>query len=385
MTNQINLPDEVVQALGINQNTELELQVNNQKLTIQVANNQPANQTIILRWFLIPSILATIAFSIYFLVNNINQINFTGSNSIAMMVIILGLFSGICTFAFFFIRGKRRNTRYLKDIYWRNLPTIIFSFAITLGIILIGLFWILGIIFERASFDLFTATVLFFLFVAVVNYLMILFALSISPTVIITLLISVIVGGVVISMATNSQLLWWQKNLSFLGTEHAYYGWQFNLTLVLSALLLSALLDYLFVAIQYKKSNYYWQLWTLRILLNLIAISLAAVGIFPNNGIGRLHELHNHAAMSLVYLIIILIIGIRWLLPNVTKEFLTFSYLIALIIIAARILFSVVGYLSLTAFELISFFLAFSWILLLIQNLNRLSSDTEPTYYLKIQ
>ncbi|MCH4175954.1 MAG: AbrB/MazE/SpoVT family DNA-binding domain-containing protein [Streptococcaceae bacterium] len=385
MTNQINLPDEVVQALGINQDSELELQVNNQKLTIQVANNRPANQTIILRWFLIPSILATIAFSIYFIINNIEQINFTGSNSIATMVIILGLFSGICTFAFFFIRGKKRNTRYLKDIYWRNFPTIIFSFAITLGIILLGLFWILGVIFEKASFDLFTATILFFLFVAVINYLMILFALSISPTVIITLLISVIVGGVVISMATNSQHLWWQKNFSFLGTEHANYGWQFNLTLVLSALLLSALLDYLFVAIQYKKSDFYWRLWTLRILLNLIAISLGAVGVFPNNGVGRLHALHNHAAMSLVYLIIILIIGIRWLLPNVTKEFLTFSYLIAAIIVASRILFSTVGYLSLTAFELISFFLAFSWILLLIQNLNRLSVDIDPTYYLKLE
>lgn len=254
-----------------------------------------------------------------------------------------------------------------------------FSFAIILGLVIVGFFWFIGVIFEGASFDFFTASLIFFMFVSVINYLMIFFALSISPNLITTLLISVIVGGVLISMATNSQLQWWQINFSFLGTEKANYAWQFNLTLIISALLLVALLDYLFVPLQRKKEHY-WQITSLKFLLNMAALSLAGVGVFPNNGKGQLHILHNHAANLLIYLIIVLIISIKWLLPKVSKEFLTFSYLIGLILIVCEILFKYVGYFSLTAFELIAFFMAFSWILLLIQNIKKLSSKSKVKY-----
>lgn len=107
-------------------------------------------------------------------------------------------------------------------------------------------------------------------------------------------------------------------------------------------------------------------------MLTMTAISLGAVGFFPNNGQGRLHELHNLAANWLVYWIILLILGIRWLLPRVTREFLTVSYGIAGTLLVANFLFQTIGYLSLTAFEIIAFFLAFSWILLLVQNIRKL-------------
>lgn len=118
----------------------------------------------------------------------------------------------------------------------------------------------------------------------------------------------------------------------------------------------------------------------LRVLMTITALSLAGVGIFPNNKDTYWHILHDKSANMLVYMIVIMIIGLRWLLPNVKKEFLTISYGIAALLVVADVLFQNVGYLSLTAFELIAFILAFAWILLLFQNLQSLSGIAIKAY-----
>lgn len=44
--------------------------------------------------------------------------------------------------------------------------------------------------------------------------------------------------------------------------------------------------------------------------------------------------------------------------------------MIAVALLAGEILFQVVGYLSLTAFEIMAFLLAFSWLVMLFERLN---------------
>ncbi|KRN28154.1 hypothetical protein IV38_GL001606 [Lactobacillus selangorensis] len=125
-----------------------------------------------------------------------------------------------------------------------------------------------------------------------------------------------------------------------------------------------------------------WRLIILRVLLTLLALNLGAVGLFPNNQ--NFHNLHDGVAKFLVYLIIILIIGIRWLLPHVTKEFLTLSYGIAAALIGMDIAFQGIGYISLTVFEISGFVLAFTWIVLLFQRLQLLTQETFTTMTVKI-
>ncbi len=303
----------------------------------------------------------------------------TGTLSIASLVITLGMFSGICVFSFFFVKGKRQSSNHpTQNIYWRNFPTILLSFAIILAFVLSGFFWLVGILFKNASFDVLTATFIFFLFTSVINYFMIYFATSISSTMIITLLVSVILGGLLFSMLTNADYLWWQHNFSFLGTQKAVNSWQFNITLMMSALLMIALIDYLFVSLRQSFPNNK-RLLILRVLLTVTAITLGAVGFFPNDG-GDLHIIHTKAASWLVYLVIILIFSVRWLLPQVTKEFLFISYGMGGVLFICNILFANIHYLSLTAFELIAFIMAFSWILLLLQNLRKLSFQHNLTF-----
>ena len=50
-----------------------------------------------------------------------------------------------------------------------------------------------------------------------------------------------------------------------------------------------------------------------------------------------------------------------------TKTFLTLSYVIGGVLAVSYIAFKIVRYLSLTAFEMLAFGIAFSWILLLFQ------------------
>lgn len=380
----LDISEDTLKELAIDPEKPIQLIWENQKITLQQPTKEPHNQSISLRWFLLPTLFASLIFFALITYQKISFVPLTGNISIASYVLILGLISGMLSFTVFFIRQKRRDLSVAaKLIYWRNFPTILISFAIMLAFVLLVAFYLLGILFEKATFDRFTATVLFALFTSIIHYVMIYFALALSPRLILQLLIGVIVGGVGFSMITNSSLLWWQKNFSFLGTEDAKNAWQFNLTLMISALLMIALVDYLFVAIQkyYKRT---WQLTTLRILLTLTAVNFGAVGFFPNNGLGRLHELHNQAANFLVYMIIILIIGIKWLLPHVTKEFLTISYGIALILVVADFLFLKVGYFSLTAFEMIAFILALWWILLLLQNLLNLLEAPKKNYTLQL-
>lgn len=321
-------------------------------------------------WTLILTTLATLGFVLYFVVNQRCKIPLSGSESIASLVILLGVITGTIIFSIFYIQNRNQMTHYfVPRVYWRSFPIIVISFAVILALLLLGSFWVLEHMFMGTRFDLFTATLIFFTFSLLIDYFMASMALTINANTLTSLFVAVFVTGVAIAMVTNGADMWWRHNLSYLGTKVAYNSWQFNATLILSAFIMLALIDYLFVSlkVQYPHSR---RLTTLRIILMLVAIDLGAVGLFPNNM--RFHWLHDHISMALVYWIIMLIIGIRWLLPKVTKDFLIISYILGGGLLVLDFLFQGIGYLSLTAFELSAFVAAFSWIMLLIQRIKRL-------------
>ncbi|MGM0219485.1 AbrB/MazE/SpoVT family DNA-binding domain-containing protein [Enterococcus sp. AZ126] len=381
----ITLPEKVVEEFDLENEDDVIVSIKDQKIVIEPKKKRAGNQTLSLRWFLIPTSLISILFLGYLFYTGKNQIALVGPGSIANYALSIGVLSGVLSFIFFFVKGKRDQiTTQSKDIYWRNFPTILLSFIVILVFSLLVLFKVIGLVFIGATFDQFTSAMIFFLFAGVINYFMIYSALSITPAKLTSLLIFVIIGGVLLAMITNRDHQWWQFNFSFLGTIEAKNRWQFNVTLMFSSLLMVALIDGLFVELQKAIPNSR-RLTTLRILLTLTALDLGAVGLFPYTETGRFQGVHNHVAEYLVYLIVILIVGIKWLLPRVTKEFLTISYLIAAALVAVVILFQGVHYLSLTAFELLSFMLAFSWIVLLLQNLQKMVQNINNTFQVPLK
>ncbi|MFT9031439.1 MAG: DUF998 domain-containing protein [Leuconostoc pseudomesenteroides] len=379
----INLPEEIVTELNLHPEQSFHLTLRNGSLTLHPINGQNEIQTLSLRHFLVPSVLAALLFIGYAFYQREFQLPLGGDNSIASAVILLGELSGMLSFLITYIQEVRRQPNSLKrKTNWRVFPALLIAFAIILAFITSGFFWAINYLFQNVTFDLFTSVVLFVLFDAIINFLMIYAALSISTLFITAIFVMTMIGGVLIAMVTNSSRLWWQYNLSFLGTDGALDAWQFNATLILAGLIWIALVDYLFVPLQQvMRGNH--RLIALRVLLTLAAISLAGIGAFPNNA-GQLHFIHDQIANGLVYFILILMAGNRWLLPNAPREFMVTSYVIGSILVVTMLLFQVVGYLSLTAFEIIAFGLTLSWILLLLQNIYRLYYHAYQTFVVKI-
>lgn len=381
---RIDIPASFIDENKLESDKVLQVRKEDNRLILEKPMIVKNNEAISLKYFIYPSIVMTLIFCYSIYQKSLEQIPLTGNFSIASHLIYLGLISGMCSFSYFFIKGKRNpKNKSTLDIYWRNVPTIIFSFTVTLALLLSSFFWMISKLFVGASFDEFTAIAIFFMFACIINYFMIYSANIFTSSMIVSLLIAVIIGGVFFAMLTNSQSKWWQHNFSYLGTNEAIRSWPFNLTLILASLLMIALVDYLFVNL--KNHGYHGRgITSLRILMILLSLSLGGVGFFPNNE-GVWHELHNHAANLLVFIIILLIIGIKWLLPKVTKEFLIVSYGIAIILLVANFLFETIGYLSLTVFEIIAFGLAFSWILLLLQHINRLCAYENDVILVKLE
>lgn len=328
---------------------------------------------------MIPSLIMTVIFYAFFSFRSETLIPLSGRISVASINILLGLVSSLVTFAFYFTRGKRKDSPNLEKIYWRNFPTIMVSFAIIMLIGMLFAFWVIGRLFEGLYIDIYLASLFALIFLSVINYAVISFVLVLSASLMTKLLVTVILSGVVIAMITNSEAQWWQANLSFLGTQEASNAWQFNLTLMLSAFLLIALIDYLFVSLKEQFSNHKG-LTVLRILLTVMAICLGLVGYFPADGPGRMPEYHNESAAMLVYTVIAMIIGIKWLIPQVTREFLFISLGIGATLFVVTLLFVNGIYMTLTGFEIIAFLLAFSWLMLLLQHLERKTHPPIPSY-----
>ncbi|MDR0920809.1 MAG: DUF998 domain-containing protein [Lactobacillales bacterium] len=380
---QVTIPKDIAEKLNLNLKQPVTATLTDDGLTIKPTSKESEPHSILL--FLIPSILATILFFIRFSVVKMYHVYLTGNNSIENMMFLLGTSIPMIVFTVLFIQQKRyRKNDTVSKISWRNFPTLLIGFASMLFLINLGVFQLLGALFTGASFDLFTASILFFIFNAISNYLMITIVENITPRMIITLLISVIIGGMTLAMLSNQKLGWWHRNFSFLGTVDAKYSWVFNLTLILSGLLMIALVDYLFVAIhEAHHKNIRFDI--LRVLLTLTAISFCAIGFLPNNGKGTLHQLHVQSAHFLVLFIIALIISIRWLIPDIRQDFIQASYLIGTGLVASVILFQFVGYFSLTTFELLSASLSIGWLLLLLQYLIKFTIGKEVKFEISIR
>ncbi|MEG0327695.1 MAG: hypothetical protein RR565_03230 [Erysipelothrix sp.] len=375
----IKVPTEILERLDLKEETKAQIHVNEQGVYI---NNRKKNteKTVPLTSITIASLLTLGVCLLVF--RDFSQIPLIGQRSIASMVILVGVITGMINFTYYFIKDNKSNNSSLK-LYWRNLPVVLLSYLVIIVVAQLLFFKVMGQLFMGASFDIYTSSCMAAVMTGIVNYVMIYSAKSITPTSLIRSLVFVILGGVFIAMVTNRDQQWWLYNFSFLGTPEATNSWQFNLTLILSSLLMVALIDYIFVFL-YNIEGKTKRLITLKVLLLLTAICLGGVGFFPYNDSLFYQSMHNRVAGYLVYLFIILIISIRWLLPNVSKHFLRISYSIGAMLGIICVLFLGVHYLSLTAFELFAFVLAFSWLLLLLQHIIDIVNTANEVYTVEI-
>lgn len=377
---QIEVPESATKQLDL-ENTEYSMRLDHNSLLIRPANITDLIPQINFWWYGVLALLSACGFLGYAIYERLKIVPLTGYYSIASASIILSVVCGTLLFAITFVVEKLHGKGPAKSLTWRSLPPLIAACAMIIVFIMLALYWLFGELFKGLQLDIYTSTVLVFIAVAVVNYLMINLAMTISPGVITNLMTIMIVSGVGFSMLTNSSKNWWKHNFSFLGTAKNSTHLSFNITLVFSGLLLMILVDYLFVNLNRKYRG--WKVNTLRGLLYALGCCIASIGIFPNNP--QFHVLHDRISMWLVYLLLIMIVTVRWLLPEVTTQFLKVSYIIGGVIGIDYVVFKAFTYLSLTAFELIAFILSFAWVLLLLQYIENLAKNNVLIFPVEIR
>lgn len=182
-----------------------------------------------------------------------------------------------------------------------------------------------------------------------------------------SLLMAFIVIGTLTSMLTTPDPEWWTVHFSQLGTFDDLSSFVFNGTLIAGGLLVTTFAVYIANdmesllragILQNPRSPR-----TVSILFVIMGIMLACVGIFP---VDFSLLLHNLSATGMAVMFLVLLIAGPKLLRGMPRTYFLSSWAFLAATVATVVLF-VVGYFSLTAFEIIVFALIFGWIAVFIR------------------
>ena len=384
MGKYIEVPDTLAETLTGDEE-ELILEAVDNGFSIKLRSASDNNrQNFSLRHLLLPSLLAWLMGLMTFLLTQKSQISFTGDDllSVAQASTVFGILTGFVSF----ILAYRKTPHALARQSWftktRETLTLALTYTLVTLAVTVITFYIMRHTFSGVSFDPVTASLFVLAFSAIINFVLISSAVSVKVSNLIAMLFITFIGGVIVAMALNNQGDWWQFNFSFLGTYEAKRHWEFNLTLIFSALILLTITDYLFS--EFSRSAYYTRKSSVvRFFYYLIAVLIACVGIFPANSYSWTMTVHNLSAFGIVVCIIVLILLLKWLIPDISKEFLVFSAITLGLLVLSAFLFLGVHYLSLTFFEIIAFVIAFIWLVMLINAIQDLS-QSHRRWHLKL-
>lgn len=179
----------------------------------------------------------------------------------------------------------------------------------------------------------------------------------------------ILLTGTGTSMLTAANPLWWQRNLSALGMGGSLSAATFNLTLIVTGLVVTAIARHTTAVLSGPTRRV--RLEAARWLLVVLGILLTCVGVFP---VDRFFVLHNSVATSMVGVFLVITVGLRWLIPELPTSFVVLGLVFIGTILFASLLFAV-GYFNLTAVELVAGVLIFSWLILFLRTVSATSSD----------
>ncbi|MGQ3383492.1 hypothetical protein [Glutamicibacter sp. TV12E] len=206
--------------------------------------------------------------------------------------------------------------------------------------------------------------------------------------------LSVVLGifmaaGVLISMLLAEDQGWWQSMFSSLGTTQAGMGsfWTFNLTLVVSGLVLAAFSEFLTRDLVRLSQTYRcrpslerYRLARMvrprprivRWCLLIVAAGIIGIGLVPYN---VSVEVHSALVQMASIAMIILLLGTIVLLPGYPAVFHLLSYAAVGAIWVAFLLWTEWMYYNLTGFELSVVAILFSWISVFIRTTSAMTQD----------
>lgn len=319
----------------------------------------------------------------YYLGSGANLVEITGAASMARVSIYLAIAINFVLFAIVYRRGIRWRHENLKLplpkrwVFWRDTLTLSFAHNVLLFAALALLAYGMDHAFIGLAFDPYTASLVVGVVVGISTYVMLPAASNVTIEQIVAVLGTILVGGVFVAMLTNGQADWWQVHFSYLGMAQSEAARAFNFTLIFSGLVILSLTETIVNTLAPALNKHHTEM-KMRVIKGafiFIAFALAGVGLFPYVEGTINATLHNWSATALVIGFLFLIGTLKWTSPDLSAEFFTLSYVLAGSLIVCAVLFGKVGYLNLTAFELLSFSICFAWLMLYLRNLALLTED----------
>jgi hypothetical membrane protein len=183
-----------------------------------------------------------------------------------------------------------------------------------------------------------------------------------------TVLAVFLVFGVLASMLTASDPLWWKDNLSALGMTNDLSAKTFNLTLIVAGILVTTLARYATKGIPTPHPH---GVTAVRTCLVIVGIFLGLVGVFP---VDRFFALHTAVASGMTVAFAVLVFAMHRWIPGMSRTFLLLGYVFVAVIVVLAVFFAV-GYYTLTAVELVAGVVVFTWIILFIRTADALKRD----------
>lgn len=209
---------------------------------------------------------------------------------------------------------------------------------------------------------------------ALTGYVAFLGAARLTPMTLSLDLTVFLVVGAFAAMLTSSDPKWWQTNLSSLGQTTNSAAPAFNITLIISGIIVTTIARYATAGLPVDDHAQRRGRTLMRAGLVMVGIFLACVGVFP---VDRFFLVHNTVATGMAVVYAVLICALPWLLPSLPRVFFGLGYTYVAVIVLLAIFFAT-GYYNLTAVELIAAVLIFSWIIVFLRTASASVQRMDP-------
>ncbi len=249
---------------------------------------------------------------------------------------------------------------------WFDVVALALAHAV---IVLLG--WVgMADLLERSFIDavVFTlpAAMLAAVAFALTAYVVFLSSAHLTPMLLSLVLGAFLAVGTLASMLSARDPNWWRRNLSALGMTGDVSALTFNVTLIIAGALVTIIARYAAASISVTTHAEIRGRRMLLVGLFLVGALLALVGVFP---VDRFFILHNTLSTGMAVVFGAIVVALHWLIPAMPRVFILLGYVYLGVIAFLAVLF-LVGYYNLTAVELVSAVLIFSWIILFLRNVS---------------
>lgn len=311
--------------------------------------------------FLVTALVALAAF-------RLEAAPIAGPNSVGQFSAIAAAVTGILAFAAgrYVVRDRTARVGALDVVD-------VAALALAHGVIALLAWTLLADILERGfvGAEVFAVPVLLLsgAVAAITAYATFFSATHMSLSLLAVVLAVFLVTGVIASMLTSGDPLWWKMNLSALGMTDDLSAFAFNLTLIVAGVIVTTLARYATTGIPSPRPG---GVRNVRICLIVVGVFLACVGIFH---VDTHFWVHNTVATGMAVSFAVAAVRLHAWIPGMPRAFVLLGWLFLAVIVVLGVFFAV-GYYTLTAVELVAGILIFSWIILFLRNAAALQTDT---------